>query len=439
MSGVGVTNDYDISAADGVTTVFTYTFFAYDTSQVKVYSVLDDVETEITTGITITPNTSFIGGTVTFSTAPAAAVGDILRRRDVPYTQTTEFTDLTRYKETAIEKAFNTLVMQIQQVYSKISRSIKYTEASGLSGGGVIEAPTDGSLLAFDGTSGKIKGVTVASLGLSGLDTVLTSPTADDGLFWNGTNWVNKNIAQVSTGPIASVASATTVVLNSTTTNYFNITGTTTITGITLAEGVEVTVKFAGALTLTNGANLINISGADITTAAGDIAVFRGEASGVVRMISYERASGAPISGAIKSCLAAKTGNQSIPNTTLTALTWDAEGFDVGSWHDNVTNNSRFVVPTGITRARVNVNMQVNSGAYNKFLYVRKNGSSICFMAGTEDTSSYQNYQSPLFDVAAGDYIEVYFYHNNGSSVTITAGTAWGGGTATTWCQVEGF
>lgn len=156
MSGIGVTNDFDISAADGVTTVFTYTFFAYEASQVKVYSVLDDVETAIVAGITITPNSSFVGGTVTFAVAPAAGVGDILRRREVPYTQTTEFTDLVRYKETAIEKAFNTLVMQTQQVFSKISRSLRYTEAANVTDV-TIETPEDGKALVFDGITGRLR------------------------------------------------------------------------------------------------------------------------------------------------------------------------------------------------------------------------------------------------------------------------------------------
>jgi len=155
MSGIGVEKDNDISAADGVTTVFTYTFFAYEAGHVKVYSVLDDVLTPITTGITITPNSNFIGGTVTFSVAPASSVGDILRRREVPYTQTTEFTDLIRYKETAIEKAFNTVVMQVQQIRAKVERAMKYTEAAGVTDT-TIETPVDGKALIFDGTGGRL-------------------------------------------------------------------------------------------------------------------------------------------------------------------------------------------------------------------------------------------------------------------------------------------
>lgn len=90
----------------------------------------------------------------------------------------------------------------------------------------------------------------------------------------------------------ADIASAATVNLTAATGNYVNVTGTTAITGITLAQGAERTVKFAGALTLTNGASLILPSGANITTAAGDVAKFRGEASGVVRCVSYTKANG---------------------------------------------------------------------------------------------------------------------------------------------------
>jgi hypothetical protein len=85
----------------------------------------------------------------------------------------------------------------------------------------------------------------------------------------------------------ADVASATTTNLDTATGDLVDVTGTTTITAITLSEGREATVRFTGALVLTNGASLILPGAANITTVAGDVAVFRGYASSVVRCVSY--------------------------------------------------------------------------------------------------------------------------------------------------------
>lgn len=93
----------------------------------------------------------------------------------------------------------------------------------------------------------------------------------------------------------ADIASAATVNLTTATGNYVHITGTTTITAITLAQGYERTVVFDGALTLTNGASLLLPGSADITTAAGDTAVFRGESAGVVRCVDYLNKNGTSV------------------------------------------------------------------------------------------------------------------------------------------------
>lgn len=90
----------------------------------------------------------------------------------------------------------------------------------------------------------------------------------------------------------ADVASAGTINLTTATGNLVDVTGTTTITAITLLEGAERTVRFTGALTLTNGASLVLPGGANITTASGDFAIFRGYGSGVVRCTNYTRGDG---------------------------------------------------------------------------------------------------------------------------------------------------
>ncbi|HEX8106701.1 MAG TPA: hypothetical protein VF516_03185 [Kofleriaceae bacterium] len=104
----------------------------------------------------------------------------------------------------------------------------------------------------------------------------------------DGTQLIIEGVRPYSQG--ADVTSATTINLNTATGDYVHVTGTTTITAITLAQGEERTVEFTGALTLTNGASLILPGGASITTAAGDTAIFRGEAAGVVRCITYVKA-----------------------------------------------------------------------------------------------------------------------------------------------------
>ena len=94
----------------------------------------------------------------------------------------------------------------------------------------------------------------------------------------------------------ADVASATALVLG-TDGNYFDITGTTTITSITTVAGAGVVkLHFDGALTLTHHAtNLILPGAANITTAAGDEAEFVEYASGTWRCTNYSKASGAAV------------------------------------------------------------------------------------------------------------------------------------------------
>ena len=94
----------------------------------------------------------------------------------------------------------------------------------------------------------------------------------------------------------ADIASASTTNLATATGTFVHITGTTTITALgTAAAGVERTVVFSGALTLTqNATSLILPGAANIQTAVGDVAVFRSLGSGNWRCISYHPNSPGP-------------------------------------------------------------------------------------------------------------------------------------------------
>lgn len=87
----------------------------------------------------------------------------------------------------------------------------------------------------------------------------------------------------------ADIASSGTINLDTATGNVIDVTGTTTINVITLSQGREATVRFTGALTLTHGASLVLPGAANIITAAGDFALFRGYAAGVVRCVMFSQ------------------------------------------------------------------------------------------------------------------------------------------------------
>lgn len=80
---------------------------------------------------------------------------------------------------------------------------------------------------------------------------------------------------------------------------YFHVTGTTTITDIDFAtakNGRIAVLVFDGALTLThNSTTLVLPGGASITTAAGDSCIVAQDNSDNVKVVSYTRASGAPV------------------------------------------------------------------------------------------------------------------------------------------------
>jgi hypothetical protein len=93
------------------------------------------------------------------------------------------------------------------------------------------------------------------------------------------------------------IASAAALTMGSTG-NYFDVTGTTTITSIgTQQAGTLLMLQFDSALTLTNSATLILPGHTNITTVTGDVAIFISEGGGTWRCISYQSATVAAGSG----------------------------------------------------------------------------------------------------------------------------------------------
>lgn len=88
----------------------------------------------------------------------------------------------------------------------------------------------------------------------------------------------------------SDVASASPLVVG-TDGGYFDVTGTTGFSAMIVAAGRPFMLQFDGILTMTDGASL-DLGGANITTAAGDRAIFYATAANTVIMLAYFREGG---------------------------------------------------------------------------------------------------------------------------------------------------
>jgi hypothetical protein len=92
-----------------------------------------------------------------------------------------------------------------------------------------------------------------------------------------------------------AIASAATLNLDAVIGDFVHVTGSATITAITIASGVEKEVYVDAAPLLTNGANLVLPSGASIRCDAGDVFTVRGDGSGKAIVTKFAKANGKPL------------------------------------------------------------------------------------------------------------------------------------------------
>jgi len=78
--------------------------------------------------------------------------------------------------------------------------------------------------------------------------------------------------------------------------DYFDVTGTTNFSAMTVATNRQFTLQFDGALTMTHHATNLDLPGeANITTAAGDVATFQSTGANTVQCINYTKADGTAV------------------------------------------------------------------------------------------------------------------------------------------------
>jgi hypothetical protein len=149
-------------------------------------------------------------------------------------------------------------------------------------------------------------------------------------------------------------------------------------------------------------------------TASGGVAISGGQLASAVQFGAWVYASAA----------------QSIPNTTLTALLFDTESYDIGGMHSAVSNTSRLVVPAGgagrwLPGAFVTF---AASAVGSRSIILRGNGAVQIAQATIQAntvaaalTAFFISTPAPVF-LADGDYIEVLVTQDSGGALNANAG-----------------
>lgn len=140
------TDNRRLYSGNGVTTSFSAPFLFYENSDIQVYLIdkttgAETVQSE-GTNYSVSGKGLIAGGTVTFVTAPPST-SNVLIIRTVPMVQNMDLKEGDRFPPDTIERAFDLLTMEAQQLAESVGRSVKLPKGSALQS---IELP-DAELL----------------------------------------------------------------------------------------------------------------------------------------------------------------------------------------------------------------------------------------------------------------------------------------------------
>lgn len=114
--------------------------------------------------------------------------------------------------------------------------------------------------------------------------------------------------------------------------------------------------------------------------------------------------------------------SQSIPNATVTVLAFNSERFDTDGIHDTVTNNSRLTCKTAGKYLIIgNIHFAANAtGA--RAIHIRLNGATFIANDGRASASATDVNVltiSTLYQLNAGDYVELTVWQNSGGALNV--------------------
>ena len=123
-------------------------------------------------------------------------------------------------------------------------------------------------------------------------------------------------------------------------------------------------------------------------------------------------------------CRVYNSANQSVATATFTTITHNSERFDVGGMHSTVTNTSRITIPTGGGgRYLIGAGLFWAANATGqRAITILLNGTTRIVYDNRAAVAAVESVHqvTTLYNLAAGDYIEMSVYQNSGGNLNAT-------------------
>ncbi len=259
---VSSTTTQNVYTCNGTDTVFPYTFKIFASADLYVASVASTgVETQITTGFSVSGVGTSTGGNVTFSTAPVASTTLLIRRQTVQH-QSTDLVPNARLNAASLENAYDKLTLISQDQQNQLDRTVKFKSNTAAGKTVTLPEPVAGNYLVWN-TGGTALENSDSALGGLTLGT-MASQNANAVAITGGTVVGITDLAVADGGTGASSASSARTNLGLGTIATQNA-AAVTITDLTVTSGdaTALTITTLGTTNATIGD--VNLTSGDAT------------------------------------------------------------------------------------------------------------------------------------------------------------------------------